>query len=86
MTDYRIEAESGRYEVKGSPAEVTHSWEYVKRKRLLLTLLIVLTFGGPFLGFVLAEVPGVIVGFVLAGICWILGPLAVQRVIERRTR
>jgi len=86
MTDYRIECESGSYEVKGNPVAITHSWVYVNRKRLLLTLLIILTFGGPFLGFVLAKVPGVIVSFVLAGICWILGPRAVERVIERRIR
>ena len=85
MTDYKLEADSGRYEVKGSPVRFTHSWEYMKRKPLLLTLLIVLTFGGPLLGLVLAGVPGVIAAFLLAIICWVLGPRAVERVIELRT-
>lgn len=74
MTNYKIEAESGSYEVKGSPVRFTHSLEYLKRHPLLLTLLIVLTFGGPFLGLVLAGVPGVIVALVLAIICWVLAP------------
>jgi len=86
MADHKLKAESGSYEVRGSPVAFTHSWEYVKRKPLLLILLIVLTFGGPFLGLVLAGVPGVIVALVLAIICWVLGPLAVERVVERRTR
>ena len=86
MADYRLKAESGSYKVEGSPTALTHWWESVKRKPLLLALLIVLTFGGPFLGLVLAEVPGVIAGFLLAMICWVLGPRAVERVIERRTR
>lgn len=85
MVDYKLKAESGSYKIKGSPVAFTHSWEYVKRKPLLLTVLVVLTFGGPFLGLVLAGVPGVIVALVLAIICWLLGPRAVERVIERRT-
>jgi len=83
--NFILQAESGSYEIKGSPVSFTHSWEYVKRNPLLLTLLIVLTFGGPFLGLVLAGVPGVFVGLVLAVICWVLGPRSMERVIERRT-
>ena len=86
MTDYRLTPESGKLEITGGPVSFTHSWEYVKRKPLLLTLLIVLTFGGPFLGLVLAGVLGVISGLVLAGACWVLGPHATERVIERRIR
>ena len=85
MGDYKLNAESGDYKSKGSPVAFTHSWEYVKRKPLLLTVLVVLTFGGPFLGLVLVGIPGEIVGLVLAFICWLLGPRAVERVIERRT-
>ena len=85
MVDYKLNAESGSYKVKGSPVTFTHTLKYVKRKPLLLTVLVILTLGGPFLGLVLAGVLGVIVAFVLAIICWVLGPLAVERVIERRT-
>ena len=86
MADNKLKAESGSYEVKGSPVTFTHSLEYVIRKPLLLIPLIVLTVGGPFIGLFVAAVPGFIVALVLAIICWVLNLFAVKRVIERRTR
>lgn len=83
MADHKLKAESESYEVKGSPVTLTHSWEYVKRKPLLLIPLIVLTVGGPFLGLFVVGVPGVIAGLVIAFICWFLSLRAVERVIIR---
>jgi hypothetical protein len=86
MTDYRLKLDGGYIEDKLSPLSLTHSWQYVKRRPLLLALLIVLSFGSPFLGLVLAGIPGVLVGLVVAVIGWVLGPRASERIIERRTR
>jgi hypothetical protein len=86
MVDYKLNAKSGSYEVKESPVTLIHTLKYVKRNPLLLAVAFVLTFGAPFLGLVLVGVPGLIVGLVLAIICWFLSPLTLKRVIERRIR
>jgi hypothetical protein len=64
-----------------------HIREYYKKKPALLALVIVLTFGSPFLGLVLAEWAGVIVGLVVSGITLYLGFRAVitVREIEKRS-
>lgn len=65
---------------------LTRSREHVKRHRSLFAVLVVLTFGAPFLGLVVAGISGVVVGLVVSAITWFMGPYAAERVIERWTR
>ena len=85
MTNYKLKAESVKYKYTVGRASFTYTLEYIKRRPLLLALLFILTFGPPFLGFVLVGASGVIVGLVIAIICWFLSTLAVQKVIEHQT-
>jgi hypothetical protein len=87
MTNYKLKMESGEIvKVRVNPVSLTHSWEYVKRNRPLQVVLGILTFGAPVLGFFVSGLAGVIVGGLLALVCWVLGPRAYRRVRERETR
>lgn len=86
MPNYRLNAETGRYKVKGNPVTLIHTLEYVKRRPLLWIVAFTTNFGPPFLGLILSGIPGFIVGLALAAICFFSGRHAVRRVIERRIR
>jgi hypothetical protein len=84
MANYKLKAEGGQYEYEGGPVTFKHTLEYIKKDPLLFGLLLVLTFGGPFIGFVATDWVGVGIGLVNAIICWYLSHRAVKTVIEHR--
>ena len=61
--------------------------EFLEQNPKVKWLLIVIDFGGPFLGLFFGGMPGLVVGLVLAAVSHLLGPLAMIKVIEieRRT-
>jgi hypothetical protein len=61
-----------------------HIREYYDKHPVPLTLVIVITFGSPFLGLVLAGWAGVIIGLVVSVISFFLGFRAVTKVREIR--
>jgi hypothetical protein len=58
---------------------VREAWEY--NKFFVIAMLLV-TFGSPFLGLIVAGWPGVVVGLVLSAVSLILGFIAVTRLRE----
>ena len=56
--------------------------EYLEKSPKIHAIVLALTFGAPFLGFVLSGSIGVFVGIILAAAAYFLGPLAVMKVKE----
>ncbi len=59
-----------------------HIREYYERHWILLSIVLAVTVGSPFLGLFLAGWPGVVVGLIIAVITYFLGPQAVTKVRE----
>jgi hypothetical protein len=62
--------------------ERTRIRTWVERNPKRVTLLAIVTFGAPLLGYFVVGVPGVMVGLMLALIAWLLGPRATKHVRE----
>lgn len=73
---------SGKLAITGGPARWQHVREYYERHRVLLPVVIGLTLGAPFLGLVLFEWVGVLVGLMASAITFLLGLRAVTKVRE----
>lgn len=56
--------------------------EFYEKNRALLWVIVAITVISPLLGLLLAGIPGVIVGFLLSGASYFLGPRAVTKVRE----
>jgi len=68
----------------GDSAEAWSTRTFYERNPLVLTIVGVISLGGPFLGFWLAGWIGVLVAFVLGVLSLFLGPFAVQKIKEIR--
>ncbi len=56
--------------------------EFYEKNKSILTVIIVLSIISPLVGVVLAGVPGIIVGFIISGLCYFLSPLAIIKIRE----
>jgi hypothetical protein len=56
--------------------------EFYEKNRALLWVIVAVTVISPFLGLLLAGIPGVIVGLLLGGASYLLGPHAATKVRE----
>lgn len=59
-----------------------HRHEFIRKNPLVNLIALLLTFGSPFLGLVVAAAPGLLIGLVIGLIGYRIGPLAAERIIE----
>ena len=64
----------------GDSYQYEHLTEYYKKNKKILAAVIVIALVSPFLGLVLAGPAGIIVGLVLGGVSYALGPRAAIKV------
>lgn len=56
--------------------------EFYEKNKPMLAIVIVLSIISPLVGVVLAGIPGIIVGFIISGLCYFLSPLAIIKIRE----
>jgi hypothetical protein len=69
-----------RITVTGHRPTLRLTSEFNEWHPVLLPVAVALTVGAPFLGLVLAGWPGVLVGLVLSGLCFLAGLLGITKV------
>jgi len=83
---YRLKAETGRFRLTGGEARFSRIRTYWQKRPVLLVGVVLLALGSPFVGLILAGLPGVVFGLVLSVASLIGGFFALTRVreIDRR--
>lgn len=70
--------------VVGGTASISTMHTIYEKNKLACILLVVITFGAPFLGLFVVGIPGLVIGLIFGVISWFIGPKAVTKVVEHR--